>query len=381
MAAAEMNWHDALPDFQARTSGIQDLSASPNQPDKPLVVLVHGIGGSAQHWSNPLGLSLDETWLYDTAAAPQAGSGSPALLCSPAYQAGAVQDWCSALASAGISTINFSQSQPSGPLAAAASELVEVLTNVEQLYADSAGPPYVLLCHSRGGLVARQALKQLGRDGLPHLRKVATLCTPHAGSYMPRLSSEYDQALDGQLDFTRLSAQFGLLAGVMQGPLQTCLAAVSGQVRAALMHSFGTTPEGPGFDELVPGSPMLDQLAQGDAPLPGVTYHGYGGSSPGIVSLYLSGAGHTLRLLKVSSPELIGLLDGCIPALQAEYGGLAELDQGDSAVSLASSRWPEAFGASYQVFPINHMQALIDGPLQAAVISLIGLLRQRPDQS
>ena len=31
-------------------------------------------------------------------------------------------------------------------------------------------PPLVLLCHSRGGLVARAALKALGAAGVPHLR-------------------------------------------------------------------------------------------------------------------------------------------------------------------------------------------------------------------
>lgn len=368
------SWQEALPDFLAQTSGIDGLSATPNQPNKPLVVLIHGVGGSAQHWSDPLGVSIDETWLYDTTTEPQT-SGSPStLLFSPAYRPGTVQDWCSALASAGMSTINFSQSQPSGPLAVAVAELTRVVANLERLYADGGTlPPYVLVCHSRGGLVARQTLKQLGRSATPHLAKVITLCTPHTGSYMPRLSDEYDRALNGQIDFTRLSAQFRLLAGLIVGPLESALAAVASEVRAALQHSFGSTPEGPGFDELIPGSPMLEQLAQDEAPLPGVTYHGFGGSSPGVVSLYLNGADRLLRLLTVSSPELIALVDSCVPAARAQYGGLAELDQGDSAVSLVSSHWPDTFGASHQVFPINHMQALIDSPLQAAVIGLVGV--------
>jgi len=222
-----------------------------------------------------------------------------------------------------------------------------------------------------GGLVARQALKQLGRDGVPHLAKVITLCTPHLGSYMPRLSSDYDQVLMGQPDFSQLDAELGPLAGLLRGPLESCLAGIGDQVRGALMHSFGTAPEGLGFDELIPGSPMLQQLAAGETALEGVAYHGFGGASPGITSLYLNGAGRLLRLLTISSPRLIEIFDEGVPDLRAGYGGLAELDQGDSAVSLASSHWPDAFGATHQVFPINHMQALIDAPLQTAVIELI----------
>jgi len=53
------------------------------------------------------------------------------------------------------------------------------------------------------------------------------------------------------------------------------------------------------------------------------------------------------------------------------FGGLAELGHGDSAVSLTSSHWPEAFGAEHRIVAVNHMQALVDSSLQQAVRRLL----------
>lgn len=368
-----MGFRQLLADFQASLDGLTELSAIPGSPEMPLVVLVHGIGGCAHHWSNPLGISLEATWLFDTATAPLAVSARPDLLCSPPYKNGVVTDWCSALADAGISTVNFSQAQPCGSLSLATADLVSLLTNLESQVYSQAGdlPPYILLCHSRGGLVARQALKQLERGRVPNLGKVITLCTPHAGSYMPRLSQEYDQLLEGRLDFASLSAPHGPLSGFVTDFLESHIAALIGSVRQALLHAFGAAPEGEGFDELIPGSPALQQIADGETAIPGVAYHGFGGTFPGITSLYLTGAGRMLRLLTVSSAMLIEVFDRCVPELRMDFDGLAELDTGDSAVSIASSHWPEDFQATHQLFSINHMQALVDASLQKAVIDSI----------
>ena len=359
-----------LDDVRGALGGMQDLATSAGDPSRPLVVLVHGIGGSAQHWSDPVGIDVNTTWLFDTSATaqPQPCPDVAGLLMSPPYGASAMQSWTQALQANGISWLNFTQSQPQGALAVAVDELKRILMAIEpQAASANAPPPLALLCHSRGGLVARQALKDLGGAALPHLNHVVTLCTPHAGSWMPRLSRDYDRTLQEQVDVGQLDLVPGL-----RGVLAGLLTPLANYVRLSLLHAFGAMPEGPAFDELLPGSELLQQLAAGEEPLPNVTYTGFGGSAPGVVSLYAKPLGHALKLLTLASAPLTELFDRTIPLARSQYGGLAELDQGDSAVSLASSHWPDSFAASWQQLPLNHMQALVDPSLQRAVVSVLG---------
>ncbi len=60
-----------------------------------------------------------------------------------------------------------------------------------------------------------------------------------------------------------------------------------------------------------------------------------------------------------------------IPGVADRFGGLAELDKGDSAVGPESSTWPDVFGAPHQTFAVNHMQALIDPALQQATLQAL----------
>jgi hypothetical protein len=207
----------------------------------------------------------------------------------------------------------------------------------------TAVPQLVLLCHSRGGLVTRAALKGLGSTGVPHLRKVITLSTPHHGSYMPVIANDYNASIQSAIDFSALAGR---------------------------LPTFGVLAQGPGFNELVPNSATLTALAQNEQPLPGVQYWGFGGSNPVFTSFYLAGLGQSFYLMSAVGSFLIEQI-GRIPGIAQAYGGLAEMSKGDSAVGLASSRWPDAFRATHQDVEVNHMQALIDPTLQSAVLEVI----------
>ena len=371
-----------LQDFQQHCraeSGLPDLGAVAGRADAPLVVLLHGIGGNAQHWADPIGLNPAETWLFDLSATPPPGVHG--IGSSPPYQPGSVTPWCQLLRDSGISYVNWSQARPADPLEYAVPEAVAVLSALEQrvfvpyeqAVATSGGavPPLGLLCHSRGGLVARAALRQLGAAGVPHLRQVTTLCTPHHGSYVPALADDYNRALSTALDFSALGGRLpGPLRRLVQGRLDPLLANLANGVREALLHSFGTLAQGPGFDELAPDSAVMRALSEGEEPLPGVRYASFGGSNPTFIHFYLCVAGRAFHLLATASAFLVAQL-ARLPGVSARYGGLAELDRGDSAVGLASSEWPTAFGATHQVVPVNHMQALIDPALQHAVLDVV----------
>ena len=368
----------AFRDRCSADNNLPDLAVSSGRPDAPIVVLIHGIGGNARHWSDPIGLNPADTWLFNLDAEPQGASG---LASSPPYAPGSVTAWCDFLRNQQISWITWSQSQPGDLLQYAVAEAVAVLTSIERdifpaLEQDAAAggggvPPLVLLCHSRGGLVTRAALKQLGGAGVPHLRKVITLCTPHHGSFMPKLADTYNTTLSNQVDFSSLGHNLpGPIGSLFAHRIDPILSDLANRVREALLHSFGTLAQGPGFDELDPQSATMQALADGEQPLPGVRYYGFGGTKPTFVNFYLSEMGHTVHLLGTASAFLVEQL-ARIPGVGERFGGLAELDKGDSAVGPESSMWPEAFGAPHQTFPVNHMQALIDPALQQATLEAI----------
>ena len=379
----QTNFEGLLKNFQAQCSPdspIADLSATPGAATSPIVVLVHGIGGNAHHWADPTSLNPNDTWLFDLKSSPNhAQSG---VRTSPPYNAGTVKAWAQLLSDNNITHINFSQVVQDGDLIQyPVQQLVAILDTLEKTVfqpyeADVAAnggtvPPLIVLCHSRGGLVTRLATKQLGNAGLPHLRKIITLCTPHHGSYMPKLANDYNTTLHSNLDFTSFESKLpGPIRGFLSHTLDKYINDLANMVRQALLHSFGTMATSPGFGELIPGSSMLQGLEQGEQPLAGVTYHGFSGTDPTFLNLFLCEMGQTFHLMGVSSPPLIQMLSR-IPGVLQGYGNLAEIDKGDSAVSLTSSYWPTAFGASHQEFNLNHMQALVDPPLQGAVLPLL----------
>lgn len=353
-------------------NNLPDLTVTPGRMDAPIVVMVHGIGGNARHWTDPLSLNPDDTWLFDLNAHPS-GSG---IASSPPYQAGSLVSWGQFLQNEQITAITWSQGQPNDLLEYAVRELVAVLTGVEQQifapYANDvaasggATPPLILLCHSRGGLVTRAALKQLGGAGVPHLAKVITLCTPHHGSYMPRLAADYNSGLSDTVDFGGIGHNLPGPIRMAIGGLDDLLSGLANRVREAMLHSFGTLSQGPGFAELEPDSPTLRALTQDEQPISGVQYHAFGGSNPTFVTFYLCAAGRAFPLVSTMSAFLVEQI-ARIPGIAERFGRLEELDEGDSAVGLTSSHWPDAFGAPHQVAHVNHMQALIAPALQEAV--------------
>jgi len=364
-----------MSDFQTQIgTSLQDFSAMAGQPTAPIVVMVHGIGGNALHWSDPLKVDINQTWLFNVNAQPAYKQGF--FLTSPPYQANAVTSWTQFLSANGLSWVNFKQARAQDALQLAVDELKAILDGLEKVVytgfaaAGEQGPPLVLLCHSRGGLVGRLALKQLGSAGVPHLRKVITLHTPHHGSYMPKLSNDYNALVSGKINFHTLSNLPGPLGMLVKNIIGQRINDLENMVATFLKGTFGTQPSGEGFDELIPGSQTLQSLAQNEQPLAGVQYFSFGGGQPKFVVVFVGIASQVLHLLDVSGGFLLGELFKQ-PQIQSLYGGLAELEKGDSAVSLVSSHWPDGFQAAHQDFPINHMQALVHQPLQNAVLQII----------
>jgi len=256
---------------------LPDLAAVAGHRDAPVVVLIHGIGGNARHWTDPARLDPSNTWLFDLDARPERVRG---IASSPPYAPGSVTPWTRALGDAGLTCITWCQTHPDDLLQYATAEAVGLLAALEaQVFAPyeadvaaygGAVPPLALLCHSRGGLVARVALKQLGETGVPHLRQVVILCTPHHGSSMPKLATTYNDMLSNVIDLGTVGQQLPEpLRAVVARHLDPLLSDLANRVCEALLHSFGTLAQGPGLAELDPQSATLAALAGGEGALPG----------------------------------------------------------------------------------------------------------------
>jgi len=188
---------------------------------------------------------------------------------------------------------------------------------------------------------------------------------------MPKLAATYNDTLSNAIDLGPLGHRLpGPVRAVVERRLDPLLTDLANRVRVALLHSFGTLAQGPGFLELDPQSATLTALADGEGPLPDVRYVGFGGTDPTFVHYYLCEAGQTVHLLATASAFIVEQL-ARLPGVADAFGGLAELSAGDSAVGAASSTWPEQFGATHQTFPVNHMGALIDPALQQAVLQAL----------
>ena len=293
----------SLKTFGARVTAqlkLRDVQVLPGQVGQPIVVMVHGIGGNAQHWSDPTGLDPNSTWLFDLKGKPApAGTG---ILLSPPYDRNSVMTWTKWLHDNKLTVINWSQGRPDDLLHYSVAELSGLLRMLDETvmtpYALDAAktraavPALALLCHSRGGLVTRAALKALGSAGVPHLRKVITLSTPHRGSYMPALANDYNARIQSAIDFSALSGRLPFFVrGFFEQAIDRYVDTLANRVRDAMLHSFGVLAQGPGFTELIPTSTTLTTLAQGEQPMTGVQYYGFGGSNPVFTSFYLSGLG------------------------------------------------------------------------------------------
>ncbi len=378
----QARFEELMRNFQTQCtaeSAIFDLEAFAGQVGGPIIVMVHGIGGNFRHFGDPIGMNPNDTWLFDINARPP--KETKGVGTSPAYKAGAALSYTQMLHNNNLSYVNFSQAKPGDLIEFAVNELVAILkgleTQVFQPYeADVAAnggtvPALIILAHSRGGLVTRNALKQLGVGGVPHLRKVITLCTPHHGSWMPKLANDYNDFLHNDMNFNILGNNLpGPIQRFVDSTLEKHLNDVANTIRVSMLHSFGTMATSPGFNELNPDSAMLQGLAPDEQPIPGVQYYSFGGSNPVFMDVFLCVMGQALHLIGSISPLLVSLISKGT-SFDDKYGGMKELHNGDSAVSLESSHWPAPFGAQHQDYKVNHMQALIDRPLQDAVLRAI----------
>lgn len=356
----------------------------------PLVILLHGFGATSTDMTAPLtarsGVAFDRTAMFPLyrdegfhftpPGLPVAGFFSDPPLT-------AVSSWRGALNAAGFSTVSYTQSSAAGPMAPNIAQL-NLLAGALSTNPMFSGLRFAIVAHSRGGLIARAFLA--GAAGTPALSgfmarmtALVTLHSPHLGTSIATSAV----VIDGLA--ARLTALFAA-AGIAPPAVLAMLRALTGN---------------PALGEMTPGSPFLVSTAASE-PVPGVTYHTFGGTSPAAVRLWANvyTPDSTIPLPVPfplfhwgSTPIVVGApldIESFAPIavlapmpivtdIVATLATMAALTPelapgaGDVLVSNASAHLP--FSATRTANPLNHAEALWDPILQAQVIAILARLR------
>lgn len=344
---------DPTPDRTVNLPSGKPLLISDGDEDKPIVVLLHGMGGTHAHMTDPgpgVGVAYDYTSAFPGDRAIgwsiYPGIGIWSFQLDPIKE---VTGWRPVLWRAGFPTATYDQVSNSGLLQPAVDELVEV---VKTLNKEVPGPKLVFLTHSRGGLLIRKFIKDSANipELVGRIIHVITLHGPHQGSELANVAVDLKNALDAVI--AAVPATAGVL-GWLDGQVST-----------------------PAYQELRVGGPFITNLGNGEPQLPAVQYHTFGGTSVELTRItawvytvdsaipmwHLPPFFHTITMIEV--PGISPVLNS-IPPLTGEITEGA----GDMLVADSRSTLPWATGQTNQ---INHAEALWDPNLQGQVLQILG---------
>jgi pimeloyl-ACP methyl ester carboxylesterase len=361
---------------------------------KPVVVLLHGLGGDRNDWMNPF---QDRNWPYDHQSAPEMvdlGLHSkppiaklPGLetkfylsprLSSNARGADGSDDrsWWHALVTAGFAVFTYSQVSDlmmpldEGPVA----QFTKFMETLRRDVLDDPAfklRPVVILGHSRGGLIGRAFLGSAGyRSGLddryPRVAGLITLCSPHGGSHMALMDDKIIAFLEKvQKIVPRLPNDVGNEA------INTLKKKIDDYVG---VHG----------DEIEPGSPLFQALEAQEPIPPGIRCISVGGTSPRFFRLYLwTFTADSLKPRKTSEGKIrfhwkakATEAKGASPIPDGLPLRLLGIDvdeilpgRGDGLTANSRCRFPSSFRAEEHLsVRLSHAEALWDPDLQKEII-------------
>lgn len=354
------------------------LEVEPHDPaerraDRDVILLLHGLGGDKSDWSNPK--LRGRHWDYRIKPKDQVNDGQPIppptfpIPVDPRDQAGLspkrddIRSWRDVLLSKGHTVINYAQDGNQDVVETPLSQLEKLIVPFirdEVLVDQLAGKRIVVLCHSRGGILARSYLKN-HKDVAPEwISKIITLCSPHHGTRAP----ETKQRLADEATVILAVGGFFFAAGLLLAFNQ-------------LLDIFDVSD---GATQLLPSNKIFETLTN-PSEVPNIEFFTFGGTSPAYSNIYTYR--YTLKSLlprvKLSkpwphykwtakptklpvSPLLNGIPDFLVHDEQKD-------GRGDGLVTdVSASLLPDA---PHQSFPINHVEALYDETLFSAVLALL----------
>jgi pimeloyl-ACP methyl ester carboxylesterase len=288
-----------------------DIVVSEGEAKKPACVFIHGLGMNKFAWTDP------------TKAKVMGGLMPMSLLLRGHPE---MKTLYHDLMSGGYTVAAWSQSRPLGPVRIALDELKEVIGRLEGVRHNG----IILIGHSRGGLIAREAgLAGSSREN--RLRGIVTLCSPHRGSGMAGWAV-YASPLAALLRPLVPERQRGTLSKTLKKSVDFLQ---SSAVR-----------------EIMPGSEFLEGMST-EKP-------------KGAYCLSVGGTNGTL----VTLPGRLALPDG-IRAVMEDRILPEEMcsGKGDGLVTARSSVLSSA--DEHLDFPVNHAEVIVDPEVRGAVCTRI----------
>jgi Putative serine esterase (DUF676) len=358
-------------------------------PSVPLVVLLHGLGGTSTDMTAPL-IPYGPVAFNRAATFPsyrdEGFQVSPPLVPVARFFAdppvSAVTSWRDALNTVGFPTATYTQN--GSTIGVSATQLATFAAGPLSTDSRLSGARIAFVGHSRGGVIARSFLVSASTNPAlaPFLARATALITlhsPHGGSGLAGAAV----AIDG-------------LAARLQA-----LIASAGLPPLGILTMLRIMTGNPNYPELVPGSAVLATIAAGE-PVPGIAYHTFGGTSTAALRVWadvytpdstipwpvpfplfhwgstpvpigtpLDVGSFAPTALLAPTPFVTELLT-VLGALAATTPELAN-GSGDVLVTNASAHLP--FSATRTANPLNHAEALWDPTLQSQVIAILSRLR------
>jgi len=121
---------------------------------------------------------------------------------------------------------------------------------------EKAGLDLDIVCHSRGGLVARSIAVQAAQRGMNvNIRRIVFAATPNGGSQIT-----VTQNWEGMVN--RISSLLTLPAKVLPAPADAITGVLAGLLEVLKIAAVGVALDLPGLEAMTPGSQFLQDLAQ-----------------------------------------------------------------------------------------------------------------------
>ncbi len=244
-------------------------------------------------------------------------------------------------------------------------------------------PRIALIGHSRGGLLIRKLLKESpALAGIERVRWVVTLHSPHHGSDMARAYAEVGAEVVDLMDTKIPASMHGPFGNIpITGPIKAELKKVAVEQLRFLNKWWMADND----RELVTDGPLVRDLAQGEAALPGVKYYTFGGDTPTYIKLYIwvFDSNSAVPQYKVETHGIdtkvkqyfvwrvkAAELDAISPLLDKVRNFTPEITpgKGDGFVADRSARLPFSI---HETTHLNHMEVLWDKPLQLRVMRIL----------
>jgi len=345
-------------------TGLPGIEVSAGDPDMPVIVLLHGTGGDIRDMIDPANAPVaGQNYDYSAPFPPNVTIGwstYPGVgvwSCCSLDSKKAVTSWRDVLNANQFTTAAYSQVDPSGFLAPPGSppppgpvdELAVVMDALIDFF--PVETRFVLLGHSRGGLLIRKFLKDHAKLA-EQVSMVITLHSPHTGSELANLADDVTGAV------TWLESQIGSLATDALGWL------------LAITQSDA-------YQEMAIGSAFLTMLAAGERALPWINYFTFGGVSVRLTRILswvytLDSAFPRLHVPPFLHRRMMAEVPGISPVANTLRPTVDELTEGRGDLLTADLRDRLPF-ATHQTNPINHAEALWHPTIQAQVLRILGV--------